>query len=275
MSVLVYHKQPLPKTTIDKQLFPSVDGGSADWASNWGPKRELTNAHEVDPVDNNCIMRGSGSIQMGNGAMEMLGTGARLYVKSPKVDHKWRNVEVTMFGELTDPSYSGSGSGFAIGARSNHDISGDGQPCQAHGYYGKLWTVEGKFGIAKEFYHSPTKLIYASSKKSALTLSQDTLEQKFVGMKVVIQDAANGLGVRLRVYGIWTGVTEWTLVEDYLDDGDWVASEPVPCTYSSYIIPGMSPDAAPVTRATTFVILRQSVPGIIWKSSSIREIDAL
>ena len=266
-------KPPIDPPNIEnKELFPSVHGGKMDWYPDWSDERTLTRSREVDPFDPNCVMRGRGVINFGNNVMGMDGESCRLYVRSPVQGHKWRNVEVTVFCKLQDPDYDSRGSGFAIGARSNHDISGDGMPCEAHGYYGKLWTTMRKFGITKEVYHGPDGPVYSSPMKADFEIPRSALDH-YIGMKLVIQDFKGG--VRLRVYGLWKGVSEWTLVKDYKDDGEWEAKRQIPCSYESYILENMSSIASPVTRGTQFMILRQSVPGAIWKNVSIREIAPL
>ena len=258
--------------TPETQFFPSALNGTADWYSNWGRDRVIGYSHEVDPFDSNCISRGDGVLDISDNVMHAHGTNPRLYVKSPLIGHKWRNVEVTVFGSLDTITGISQGSGFAVGVRSNHDIASE-HPCEAHGYYGKLWASEEVFGIAKEFYHGDQGVIYGSpikNKTSVVFVQAGTA----YGLKVIVRDhlsakhSVPNTAVRIQVFGY--ADSKWQPFIDTIDYSEWSGTSPdVPCVYPYGTVPYSS---SPVTRGGNFTILSQSVPGVKWTSSSIREI---
>ena len=292
--------------TNSKKLFPSINPKN-DWIPDWQESRILNKSYQVDPLDPQAMMRGSGSLIFGNGELRMQNS-PRLYVTGSE-GRKWRNVELTAYASLspnTDLSAIPSYAGITFATRSNHhDYTNN--PCNARGYYGKLWFSTGEVGVQKEMYHGSTdsdlgkvtvtkkvsnktqtvcdprvtncNTIYTSSKRSSERFSTTAYVGKFFGIKFVVRD--DGLKVRLEIY---TDITEglnggdWKLSFTYVDE-KWPAlkyesDENFPCIYE-HTPPGIRNFESPILDGGTVSFLRTTNSDLTWKGVSFREIEPL
>lgn len=261
------------------ELYPSVDS-STDWnSSSWfAGDRNLTHAYDVDPLDSRCTFHGNGVISISNGTLRMIDS-PRYYV-STMPDQLWRNVEFTAYARLNptfDFSKLSSVSGITLATRNKHDNYVE-NPCDAHGYYGKLWMQPGTVGIQKEFYHdSCGTMIYSNSNRNSVPVNQSSYTDKFFGIKFVVRDVSEST-VMLQIYIDETEALnggDWTLKHEYNDTqlaANWVGT--FPCNYA-YKPVNSSNSYAPVTRGSPTSFLRTTNSDLIWKWVSIREIPSI
>eukprot|EP00547_Thalassionema_nitzschioides_P010735 CAMPEP_0194261354 /NCGR_PEP_ID=MMETSP0158-20130606/45983_1 /TAXON_ID=33649 /ORGANISM="Thalassionema nitzschioides, Strain L26-B" /LENGTH=604 /DNA_ID=CAMNT_0039001473 /DNA_START=183 /DNA_END=1997 /DNA_ORIENTATION=+ len=165
-------------------LFPLAHADVSDWTSNWTASRFLESSFDVDPFDPRAMMRGSGDVDIGSGIAKFLGS-PRLYIDKGgyTTSAGFENVEFTAYGTYITLGNGGkSYSGLTLAARSNHDnYSTD--PCDAAGYYARIYQNTGECAFQKEHYHSSsTGTVYTATRRTPCFVGGLPFNQT-IGMK--------------------------------------------------------------------------------------------
>jgi hypothetical protein len=187
-----------------------------DWENNWGeptPTRVLEKAFQKDPHDDRTMMRGSGSITLGDGKCIMT-QSPRLYIAATEgSDDEWGDLEMTAYGEYKSLGTLKSHSGLTLVAKSRHsNYKTNG--CDGAGYYARIYAETGEASFQKEYYHAGST-VYSSSNRKDLFEGGLKVDQR-VGMKfrlVTVGDA-----VQLDLFVDTVGDGSWTLAHSLLDD---------------------------------------------------------
>lgn len=295
---------------------------SSDWASKWGnddtqsnvrtgtsnvPTRVLEKAFQVDPFDSRVMMRGSGTIELGNGLCIMKAS-PRLYIAQVDGDDDgFGNVEFVAYGKYQSFGSLKSSSGLTMAARTSHSrYKVDG--CDAAGYYARIYAQTGEasfqvrrsssycdmacfsdrrelFGshlfisccfcsslLQKEYYHGSDGTVYSNSRRVNLFEGGIPLDQ-FVGLKFrIFTTGENNDEVKLELYVDRTNGEnggDWVLVHSFIDkQGAMPAGKKVP---SHCTIQSGDPILLP---GHDCFLRSDGDDGTVvhWKNSTIREI---
>lgn len=216
---------------ISHTLFAKAADG--DWASNWdGQGRVLDSAFEGDPLDARSTMRGSGQISLGNGTAIFNGS-PRLYIAQEQSVPGWEQIEFTVYGKLVNKGIEPykSFAGLTLAARTNHDNYKN-EPCDAFGYYARIYQESGECSFQKEYYHSSTLgTVYTPTKRVQCFPNGLPLNQ-WIGMKFKVLTALDTEDVVLELYLDEFDTGDWVLKHSYIDtkSSPWlsVSSKDVP-----------------------------------------------
>eukprot|EP00521_Asterionellopsis_glacialis_P006029 CAMPEP_0195281954 /NCGR_PEP_ID=MMETSP0707-20130614/1047_1 /TAXON_ID=33640 /ORGANISM="Asterionellopsis glacialis, Strain CCMP134" /LENGTH=868 /DNA_ID=CAMNT_0040340893 /DNA_START=141 /DNA_END=2744 /DNA_ORIENTATION=- len=247
--------------------------GSRDWVSAWANyNMTLDRSFELDPYDSRATMRSRGNISTTEGSDEIVFMGDG-NVGSPRfyIDGDWENVEFTAYGKYVRDINPLPYSGLTLVARSGHATSYL-NPCDAAGYYARIYANSGEVAFQKEYYHDSGVIgnVYSKSiRKNFFNggIPYDT----WIGMKFIIYTVPETSDVQLELWLDQTNGTnggEWILVHQYLDkEGSWPANDVVPeiCTNVT--------DAMPILGPRDSCFLRIDGSEVHWKDASIRRID--
>jgi hypothetical protein len=237
-----------------------------DWQSDWTDTRSLLSAYDVDPLDSQCLMRGSGDILISNGTATFLGS-PRLYVYNRPRKIKWENIEMTAYGKFVNDGTLSDSSGLTMAARSNHDLhTSDG--CEAMGYYARIYRSTGECAFQKEYYHpAKGRTVYSPTKRVDCFPGGLPLGLR-VGMRFTV-NTVNSTQVVLKLYLDEVGNgSSWVLKHSYVDTpGTWFST-------SSTTVPAKCPfkDGDTVLRPGNVCFLRtDGSPDtkVEWDSASI------
>lgn len=210
------------------QSYNTVSCGT--WAANWQNERVLDNAFDVDPSDTRSTMRGSGEISFANGVAVFKGS-PRLYVSPEEGIDGWDDVVITAYAKYVDQGAQPykSYSGLTIATRTKHD-NYQNDPCDAFGYYARIYQESGECSFQKEYYHSTdTGTVYSGTNRvdcfpGGLPLG------KWVGMKFKVKTV--GDDVKLELYLDMNDDGNWELKHSLTDTtGSWFST-------SSATVPG-------------------------------------
>ena len=133
----------------------------------------------------------------------------RIHADSP--DDEWRNVEMTGYFKLEEGNDQ-----FTLVARQGPTYNDDGG-CGAYGYYGML-SAEGDAFFKKKLFHHGGYTDRTAVEENVV----DDLENRWVGLKLVVYDLDEGEDVKLELW-VDDGNEEnnWRKATEYVDDGDW------------------------------------------------------
>mmetsp|Transcript_12499 Transcript_12499/g.18346 ORF Transcript_12499/g.18346 Transcript_12499/m.18346 type:complete len:498 (+) Transcript_12499:91-1584(+) len=208
---------------------------TGDWTPDWfTATRTLFSSFDVDPYDDRVMMRGGGDIVLGNNEAVFYGK-PRLYINNT-VAGGWENVEFTAYGNyialgtLPIKSYAG----LTLVARSNHDAYAN-APCEAFGYYARIYQETGECAFQKEYYHGdvdvgdPYDTVYTATRRVPCFVGGLPLNL-WVGIKfkvTTITDNSEPAGsVLLQLYldEVGDGIS-WTLNHTLVDrPSEWLPS---------------------------------------------------
>mmetsp|Transcript_53989 Transcript_53989/g.114685 ORF Transcript_53989/g.114685 Transcript_53989/m.114685 type:complete len:441 (+) Transcript_53989:89-1411(+) len=255
--------------TLSSSLLTAVSA-EGNWISNWsGAERIITNSFDHDPLDARSVKRGSGKITLGNGIAKFNGS-PRLYISKEAGVDGWENVEITAYGKYVDQGAEPfkSYSGLTLVTRSNHDNYGD-SPCDAFGYYARIYQESGECAFQKEYAHSTTAgTVYTKTKRVDCFAGGLPLGQ-WVGMKFKVTTQPGTSNVLLELY------------VDENDDGNWLLKHSVTDTpgywfsTSSTTVPSECPqnDGDTVVRPGNVSFLRtdgvDETTEVHWRDASI------
>ncbi|SPR00453.1 Uncharacterized protein PBTT_08079 [Plasmodiophora brassicae] len=269
-----------------ERMYDSI-AASDDWSSSasWQDRRVL-HRYRPDPHDSRAVFHGIGHAAIANGTMTLNGS-PRIYVAS-KEDHPWENVEITLYvrngsGNATGPaSVQSLLSGLSIVTRTNDKPSLQ-EPCNSYGYLMRYWLKTGDVGVQKQFWRDRTtgKTIYTLSSRNPIPIDARLLQDRFLGLKFIVQTLPDHETVHVRVYVDFTGGRDggqWRLWQELLDV-NWAAYpdsyddlDAFPCTYD-YTPHGREHSSSPVlARGSVTVIRADNVTDLQIKSVSIRNI---
>ena len=279
---------PLNCGAFGAQVYESnVTAMGNDWTStSWdgNSTRSLTSPFTYDPQDDRNMMKGSGTVTLGNGECRMAGS-PRLYTSSSP-PFGWSNVEFTAYGRWLSDGSTGdppvstlkSYSGLTLVARTNHGDYADG--CSNAGYYARVYRSTGQVALQKEYFHDTSGTMYTSPKRvSDIPELQGGLPDGLeVGIKFVVLTAPPGSSssssdVRLEVYLDFTGGLNggtWSLAHSFTDTpGAWTTSkEPLDRLDNCGVGNGDT-----VLGARKYCFLRTDGAGDVrWSKASIRHV---
>jgi hypothetical protein len=253
------------------ELNPTKSDGR-EWFSSWdnGKNRTILGGSR-DPYDKLSKVTGSGFPKVeisGSGVANMSGGQPRIYVYDEPELLKWRNVEVTLYGERMSESAKDNSAGFNIGARSNHQDQASKSNCNVDTYYSRM-LYDGNANFMKELVHPDEATAAPLGNKidwsGKVTLPFD----KWIGHKFVLRDFDAGTHVKLQMYlDITDGLNggDWKLVAEWEDDGIWFVP-PNLC--------GIPVNKIILEDNPSVFIRNTDVTSALYKKFSIREIDPL
>ena len=204
-----------------RKLYVSSNSSADAWTSNWSDARTLTGANQIDPFDARAKMKGSGTISMGSGIMNMTKT-PRLYITSTR---GFEDVEMTSYAKWVSDGTLKSYSGLTLVARTNHgDYS---QGCTAAGYYARIYRSSGEAAFQKEYFHDVSGTIYSASRRTVVPeFADEGLPLgKTIGMKFIVRTLSDASSVKLELYLDVVANGTWSLVHEFTDTvGSWKAT---------------------------------------------------
>ncbi|GLE01885.1 hypothetical protein PINS_up010723 [Pythium insidiosum] len=197
------------------------------WRLRSDAERTLTGV-SADPKDPLASMRGSGSIAISTTGMLMMKGSPRYYVTAPAPIAG--GVEMVAYARLTDTKSSFKDiAGMTMVTRSNHAQSKR-DPCQALGYYSRIYFGTGEFAFQKELYHDEARHlpIYTASRRQKIFDDGRFPINRWIGMKFVVLPDTERKSVTLRGFVDLSERGEWRQVFETVDDGGWKATQPLP-----------------------------------------------
>lgn len=234
-------------------LVALISAQDGNWVSNWaGAERFLGSAFEVDPSDPRAMMRGSGSVTLGNGIAKFNGS-PRLYLSQEAGVEGWENVEMTAYAKYVNQGVTPyqSYSGFTMATRSSHDLYKV-YPCEAFGYYARIYQETGQCSFQKEYYHSQDSgTVYSATKRVDCFPGGVTLGQ-WIGMKFKVTTEPGTSNVLLQMWVDANDNGNWELKHSVTDTpGYWLST-------SSTTVPSQCPqnDGDTVLRPGNVSMLR-------------------
>jgi hypothetical protein len=257
-----------------KNLYPSASG-ARQWAAKWSSSPRTLSAGQVDPLDPEFAMRGSGhTLEIkGDGTARSAGDVIRMYIGDPARTKKWKNVELTVYGKRVSELSTASTIGFEFQTRtddghtSSTRLNSAGLPLPCDGKaYGFSYRFDGRGLMEKELKHPTITRQVAKNVWNGSTFPKN----QWVGMKMVVYSIDGGAHVKLE---LWRDLTDganggtWTKVNEYADVGGWAIDAATAATCN------IAPDHI-ISYAQPLVILRNDQIGEQWyKKVSIREIQ--
>ncbi|KAJ0399988.1 hypothetical protein P43SY_006241 [Pythium insidiosum] len=256
---------------VSPPAFDDDDGSSTEsmdgfaWTLNSSSERTLTRV-SVDPSDPLASMRGSGSIAISTSGVLTMKGSPRYYVTSPTPVAG--GVEMIAYARLTDPKATFNDiAGVTMVTRSNHAQS-DKDPCQALGYYSRIYFSTGEFAFQKELYHdhATNRPIYTASRRQKIFGDGKFPLNRWIGVKfLVLPDAANK-SVTLRGFVDRSERGDWQQVFETEDRGGWAATQPLPtaCPHAA--------DEVIVRAGRDSFFRTDDVDALEWKELSVRSV---
>lgn len=272
---------PTPAPGVDafgtKVLYPTVTGGRT-WAARWSSSPRVLRAGQVDPLDPEFTMRGSGhTLEIkGDGTARSFGDIIRFYVGDPSKVKKWKNVELTLYGKrVSELAGATSASGFEFetstdaGHTSSTGLNSAGLPIACDGAaYAFSYRNDGRGLFQKELKHP----YYTSQVAKNVWGGAAFPKNVWVGMKIVVRTVNAGRHVRLELWrdrSDGAGGGTWEKVLEHTDAGGWSIdpAQAASCKIAADHI---------ITAARPYVILRNDKVGEQWlKKVTLREIAPL
>ncbi len=170
-------------------------------------------------------MRGSGSVTLGNNIAKFKNS-PRLYISQEDGIQGWEQVEFIAYGKLVEKGGTPykSYAGMTLVARTNHNNYAS-EPCDAFGYYARIYQETGECSFQKEYYHSATTgTIYSPSRRVDCFEGGLPLNQ-WIGMKFKVYTVDDSDNVQLELYIDENDDGNWVLKHSLLDSvGNWFSS---------------------------------------------------
>lgn len=219
--------------TLQRQLEQTNAG---NWKSNWNNLRFLENAFDVDPEDNQSMLRGRGTIKIGDG-LAIFNGSPRLYISADADVSGWENVEMTAFGKYEEQGAEPLKvwSGLTMATRMNHAYESltnhhAESPCDAFGYFARIYQESGECSFQKKYYHSTERQIHTNTNRvpcfdEASGYPNGLPLKQWIGMKFKVTTLPGGR-VLLELYVDPTGTGDnFELKHSMIDyPGMWMPS---------------------------------------------------
>lgn len=259
-----------------RMLYPLADDGQ-HWESQW----DVAGAHDfggVDPKDPWFDAdHGSGALRVDSvGVLSITGRAPRMYIRDPKLQRQWRDVEITVYARrVSDGSVAHAG--IVSVARSNHgSMTGkEDVQCDSRGL-GARMRYDGHTDFEKETVHP-----HAAARSDRMQWRGGLPKDAWIGYKHVVYDLPDGTVKQELWLDTSGGVNggSWQRVNENVDvGGTWGAK---PCRA------GVDP-TLPLTGAPTRLGSESQKPnlmvyfrsdevdehGLQYKWASVREISA-
>ncbi|TMW68897.1 hypothetical protein Poli38472_001053 [Pythium oligandrum] len=257
----VLHAAAVEEETPETAEAPA----SFSWKLKTGSTRTISGVKK-DPADSVASSHGGGSITISTDGIVTMKGSPRYYLTAPNAD--FLNVEMISYGRLKSKKKFKDLAGMTMVTRSNHGDFGN-DPCQAMGYYSRIYFNTGEFAFQKEFFHENQKrTIYTASRRQKL-FDGGFPVNKWVGMKFVLQTNPDGKSVSLKGYVDMTGGKDggdWKLAFETTDNGGWKAMSTVPskCGYKA--------DEVVLRAGKNSYFRTDDVDTFEWKNLSVRTI---
>jgi len=263
--------------------FYQSEQGMKEWNSlhwNNGIARTIQHVDPYDPTDwtEDHSASKSGIYIDGTGIMTMFGS-PRFHVnpqRKSKVDSQaFKNIEFTAYYRkkgITGLDYGG----MIVGMRgsANGHGSSDGDECDAMCYMARFRN-DGKWDFEKELKH-PNSSYFSTSgymKQDQLWKGKKLPENKWIGMKYILENINQNKAVRLRLYidSISNGNPKnggvWQMVGEVIDTGvNWPVSDITGCQYT---------DKFRIITDGGNVFFRTDIDTAQYKMVTIREINSI
>lgn len=256
------------------EIYPTVSGGR-EWFVN------MTN-----PANSSHFSETGGFelIKQSDGSWRVNSTHVRLVVETPSNMTDWKNVEITGYAKLSQPtivnSTSSSNSNSTSSPMNNSEseeiddlafIGRSGRhssevPCEGTAYVGGLHN-EGSVGWKKEIWHTD-----GYTDERARNLVTEPILDRWVGWKVIIYDMHlnNETAVKLESYLDDHNNDSWKKVTEIIDSGGWYSRSTDDEFFRADC--GKGRDHI-IVEPGPFVIFRTDNLVLDFKNLSVREID--
>lgn len=257
------------------EIYPTANGGR-EWFVN------MTN-----PANSSHFSETGGFelIKQKDGSWRVNSTHVRLVVETPQNMTKWKNVEITGYAKLSQPTNVNLTSSFTSNSNSTTTNNSDSAefddfafigrsgrhssevPCEGTAYVGGLHN-EGSVGWKKEIWHTG-----GYTEERARNLVTEPILNRWLGWKVIVYDIQvnNQTAVKLESYLDDHNNDSWKKVTEVIDSGGWYARDPDEEFFSAGC--GKARDHI-IVEAGPFVIFRTDNLILDFKNLSVREINA-
>lgn len=239
-----------------REIYPTKEKGS-EW---------YVNMEDPNDDENFSITFNPNLTKQDDGSWRVSIPVVRMNVKTPEGQENWKNVEMTGYAKIHSVIENSSNkvikndlTWYARGGKHNTEV-----PCEATAYMGGLYD-NGKVGWKKEIWFVGG---YTSERESNKVT--DSLEDRWIGWKVIIYNINGNSEVKLESYIDNTNTNYWVKVTDLVDDGGWYAKMP-----DSHFFNGECSKDKDFVVTTPGPIATFRSDNLIWdfKNLSIREIE--
>lgn len=257
-----------------RTLYPDASGGR-EWHARWAPMARVLATGDVDPIDPEFDVRGSRTkVEIrGDGTAKISGDAVRLYVGDRSKARRWLNVELTVYGKLSDRQDPGGRAGFAFETRTDDghtsaarkNAAGLPVQCDAHAY-AFSFRADGSASLEKELKHP----FYTRELRTSAWNGAPFPRNRWIGMKMVVYNVDGGRHVKQELWRDISGGVDggtWEKVLEHTDDGGWSIDADIAGSC------GIPPDLV-VNTPQPFIIVRAEHATEQWyRSLSVREIE--
>jgi len=245
-------------------LHPTIKNGR-EWFAQWEQERTVK-PYSADIVDA-LLVNEDKELRIKAGVATVGAGLTRLKVMTPKgkdgqyIGPLWTNVEMTVYVRRGKLAKKLDYQAFYLSARSGEKHNED-LPCDGTSYHATA-RFDGQCGFKKELWHTGG---YAQLRPEPAPKPWATVpEGKWIGMKYVCRNVADGKHVKLELYLDADEKNEWKLVSEFTDEGGWRGQKAGCDRPQDYII----------TEGKPAVYFRTDAVAVEVKKFSVREVAPL